>query len=232
MSSALLAFACFLFFAQEPMTADQKSTTLVAPAEVKLKVTDLEHSTKKLTVALFNDARVPPTVLSGAQEAASYVFAKSGIDIRWMLCGREDESPEERSACSQPKFPEHLDMHIVSGCPRLPTSVFGISYLSPEGIGSQADVFYAKIAAFRQSPAELSTLLGYAMAHELGHLLLGTNSHSPTGLMRADWRTKDLTGMAQGGLGFSDEQAQTMKAKLSTFALRKESSIGRVSAAR
>jgi hypothetical protein len=212
MNTIVLAFASLLLTTTPQVTATVPAYTL--------------------TVAVFNDARVPPTVLARAQETASYIFAKSGIQIHWMLCGREDESPEERSACSQPKFPEHLDVHIVGGCSHLPSSVFGISYLSPEGIGSQADVFYAKIAAFRQSPAELSILLGYAMAHELGHLLLGTNSHSPTGLMRADWRTKDLTGMAQGGLGFSEEQARTMKAKLSTFALGKESSPGRPSAGR
>ena len=40
--------------------------------------------------------------------------------------------------------------------------------------------------------------------------------------MRAEWRTKELIGMAQGGLGFVDEQTQTMKAKLATFALRKK----------
>src|SRR5215469_2477749 len=121
-------------------------------------------STYTLTVALFNDARVSPTVLAGAQESVSQIFWKSGIQIHWMLCGHEDESPEERSACSRPEFPNHLDVHVVGSCPRLPISVFGISYLSPIGIGSQADVFYAKIAAFRQSPAAQSTLLGYAMA--------------------------------------------------------------------
>jgi len=67
---------------------------------------------------------------------------------------------------------------------------------------------------------------------DVGWLLLGTNSHSPTGLMRADWRTKDLIDMAQGGLGFSEDQAQTMKAKLWTFASRKESSLVRPSAGR
>jgi hypothetical protein len=188
--------------------------------------------TYTLTVALFNDARVPPTVLAGGQETASHIFAESGIDIRWMLCGREDESLEERNACGQPEFPDHLDMHIVNGCPHLASSVFGISYVSPEGIGTQADVFYARVAAFRQSPAELSILLGYAMAHELGHLLLGPNSHSPTGLMRADWRTKELTYMAQGGLGFGEGQTQTMKAKLSTVASRKEASHRRTAAGR
>jgi hypothetical protein len=57
-------------------------------------------------------------------------------------------------------------------------------------------------------------------------------SHSPSGLMRGNWRTKDLTDMAQGGLGFSEEQARTMKAKLSTFALQKESPPGKPSAGR
>ena len=179
-----------------------------------------------LTVALFNDARVPPAVLTGAQETSSYIFAKSGIDIRWMLCGREDESPEERSACSQPEFPGHLDVHIVSGCPGLPNSVFGISYLSPEGIGTQADVCYTKIASSHGvGSVEPGTLLGHAMAHELGHLLLGSNSHSVTGLMCANWRTKDLIDMEQGVLLFSEEQSRKMKAKLSTFAMQKDTGL-------
>jgi hypothetical protein len=53
------------------------------------------------------------------------------------------------------------------------------------------------------------------MAHELGHLLLGSNSHSPRGLMRASWRTAELALMAQGGLVLSEAQSQNIKAKLS-----------------
>ncbi len=60
------------------------------------------------------------------------------------------------------------------------------------------------------------------MAHELGHLLLGSNSHSLTGLMGANWRTVDLIHMEQGGLAFSEEQSRKMKATLSTFAMRKD----------
>ena len=66
--------------------------------------------TYTLTVALFNDAHVPPTVLAGAQETASYIFAKSGIDIRWMLCGREDESPRSAAPAVNLSFP------IISIC--------------------------------------------------------------------------------------------------------------------
>jgi hypothetical protein len=36
------------------------------------------------------------------------------------------------------------------------------------------------------------TLLGYAVAHEIGHLLLASTSHSTTGLMRPIWRDDEL----------------------------------------
>ena len=137
-----------------------------------------------VTVALFNDAQVPTNILDSARQTASYIFSKSGIELHWMLCGRPDESLEQIRACSEAGLPGPLDLHIVNGCPNLPSSVFGISYVSPEGIGSQADVFYSKITRFQAgSPADRATLRGYAMAHELGHLLLGCNSHSPRGLM-------------------------------------------------
>ena len=38
----------------------------------------------------------------------------------------------------------------------------------------------------------MPVILGHAAAHEIGHLLLGSNSHSPFGLMRARWSGQDL----------------------------------------
>jgi hypothetical protein len=176
-----------------------------------------------LSLSLFNDARVPPSIVNSAEETASRIFAQSGIELHWLPCGREEESVEEQRACIQTYFPEHLHVHIVNSNPHLNGSVFGISYFSADGIGSQADVFYTKIASFHDvSSVEPGTLLGHAMAHELGHLLLGSNSHSLTGLMCANWRTKDLIHMEQGGLLFSEEQSLKMKAKLSTFAMQKD----------
>jgi len=36
----------------------------------------------------------------------------------------------------------------------------------------------------------MATLLGRVTAHEIGHLLLGTNSHTLAGIMRAKWNLK------------------------------------------
>jgi hypothetical protein len=40
--------------------------------------------------------------------------------------------------------------------------------------------------------AETGGLLGRAIAHELGHLLLGTTSHEREGLMRAYWLADEV----------------------------------------
>ena len=37
-----------------------------------------------------------------------------------------------------------------------------------------------------------SDALGFAVAHEVGHLLLGTNAHGAAGLMRAVWSRSEL----------------------------------------
>ncbi len=52
----------------------------------------------------------------------------------------------------------------------------------------------------------MPVILGHAAAHEIGHLLLGSNSHSPQGLMRARWSRQDLQ---NAGIGQSSFHART-----------------------
>jgi hypothetical protein len=56
-------------------------------------------------------------------------------------------------------------------------------------------------------------ILGHAVAHEIGHLLMGTNSHSPHGLMREGWKVNDLREMSQRHLLFSKEEVERMRAR-------------------
>ena len=168
-----------------------------------------------LRVSVFNDANVSETELVGAQRAAATVFARAGIAVEWLSCGRPAESFEEQAACSEAEFPKHLHVRIVQKSLNLKISTFGMSYLDQDGTGFQADIFYEGLAILEQH-ARLSsaTVLGTVMAHELGHLLLGTNSHSPTGLMRPLWNADDLLAASQGHLSFTEEQRQILRSRL------------------
>ena len=56
-----------------------------------------------------------------------------------------------------------------------------------------------------------ANLLGLAMAHEMGHLLLQSAAHSAAGIMRAQWLPKDLRDAEGGFLMFTREQDRLMR---------------------
>ena len=59
--------------------------------------------------------------------------------------------------------------------------------------GSLATVYSDRGAALsRRAGVDAAELLGRAIAHEIGHLLLGTDRHGSRGLMRASWSGADL----------------------------------------
>jgi hypothetical protein len=49
------------------------------------------------------------------------------------------------------------------------------------------------------------------VAHEIGHLLLGTSKHSKEGLMRALWSHDELRGAKPTHWGFSAAEAARMR---------------------
>lgn len=56
-----------------------------------------------------------------------------------------------------------------------------------------------------------TTLVGYAAAHEIGHLILGTD-HSPAGVMKASWDAKDMLAMCQNSVHFNTPQGRSIVA--------------------
>jgi hypothetical protein len=87
--------------------------------------------------------------------------------------------------------------------------------LSAEGTGCYSDVFYDRAVSLNADwHVSLTDILGNVMAHELGHLLLGSNSHTATGIMRARWQTEELRRAGEGSLLFNAEQAERMRGKL------------------
>lgn len=79
--------------------------------------------------------------------------------------------------------------------------------LTPSGeFAHYATVFHdaaVKLAWDRSSVAEV---LGYAMAHEIGHLLLG-HRHSPSGIMRTELKRGELRRIPKARFRFTERQA-------------------------
>ena len=93
----------------------------------------------------------------------------------------------------------------------------GISFQAGDGSGCYADLFYEPLEQLHQSDGtDIASLLGHVAAHEIGHLLLGTNSHSGAGIMHAHWTAEELAKAKLGGLVFLENESRRMNEKLVT----------------
>ena len=93
--------------------------------------------------------------------------------------------------------------------------MLGVALRTQEARGINLWVFYPRIrtysAALGLDPSEL---LGYVMAHELGHLLLPDGAHSPAGLMRPALDPAQVRAAAEGLLTFTPDQAGLIREHL------------------
>lgn len=169
-------------------------------------------------VSLFNDAAVPPAVLAQAQLRASAVLAQAGIEVDWLDCPPANplDFTPRISPCSAVAWPRHLSVRIVKRGTTVGADTFGQAFLDESGCGVYANAYYQNLTASPDHP-ELNDgeMLGYVIAHELGHLLLGAHSHSDSGVMQAHWRGPVLQAAARGALFFTPTQVATIRSRLS-----------------
>jgi hypothetical protein len=90
---------------------------------------------------------------------------------------------------------------------------------SSDHVGCSAYIFYGDVLSLAgEGDAAEYQLLGDALAHEIGHLLLGPNSHTPTGIMPGKWNEQDLQTIARAYLVFTPAQSKRIRDELLTRA--------------
>jgi hypothetical protein len=135
-------------------------------------------------VQVYNLAQTRSEVLAEAQKETDKIFRAAGVEILWQEC-----------PCSGVSASTSLMIRIIpqlfrSARARFHNGHLGFAATGKEG-GVLATIFLDRVEAITKG-GNPSRVLGYAMAHEIGHLLLGQNAHSATGLMRAYWSREDL----------------------------------------
>jgi hypothetical protein len=174
-----------------------------------------------VTVVVQNYAGVANWVLASAQSEASGVFGRAGIALRWVDCSPTNMDANQLKSCVpavQPRIFLKILPESMAGRFGLSEAAFGLA------LGRQEAYIFAervKLLALRKGVSE-SAILGYVMAHEMGHLLLGPGSHAPDGIMSADAPIQVFRDAGQGRLPtFTPAQVRQIHARLSEWALAK-----------
>jgi len=174
---------------------------------------------REVTVRVYNYAKAPSATLAKAQTAAEGVIRGIGIKTVWLDCTRSVEEPGSQPICAKPSGPTHLVLNVIPRSMKKPWSEsrleLGSAVLDPEGYSRYAYVFFDRVKEMAKlNNCYLSTLLAYAMVHEIGHLLLGSGSHASSGIMTASWKRAKLRKAQTGGLRFNEAQARRMRAEV------------------
>jgi hypothetical protein len=165
----------------------------------------------RISVMVLNVAPVPAHTLSKAQKQAGEILGNVGVDVEWIDCQLSVNAP----VCTAAAEADRLTLTIVTeDNPQMyGEDVLGRSVVGNSNKGVYARVFYAHIQAMAERErVDTGALLGLAIAHEFGHLLIGPNAHSPQGIMRANWSHRDIELGIQGRLQFTAQQAPIIRA--------------------
>jgi hypothetical protein len=147
---------------------------------------------------------------------ASDILGHAGIRISWRACTPDGtRQTAVASECAEALGQAEIVVRVVPQAPENPGSrgVLGFSYIDPrERRGTLATIYADRVAALAHSAnVDVAELMARAVAHEIGHVLLGTTQHAGRGLMRAEWSAIELHRDAPLDWRFSNEEARRMK---------------------
>jgi hypothetical protein len=83
-----------------------------------------------------------------------------------------------------------------------------------EAIVAAAGIGRTQLAPDRLVHERLGVVLGRAVAHEIGHYLLGTSAHSATGLMRASIAPREFADVRSSGFTVDDTSRRRVRERL------------------
>jgi hypothetical protein len=148
----------------------------------------------QLVVRLYDALGVGEAARIAARDTAHFIFSHAGIDLIWRDCDAVAQAKSSSTSCDHPLEPREVLVRVVAGSSQTTGEVLGYSSIDTrQSAGWLATVFADRVdAVATRTQSDMGRLLGRAIAHEVGHLLLGTTTHSPSGLMRERWRDQEL----------------------------------------
>lgn len=166
-----------------------------------------------VTVRAYDATGLDDKTRRAALDLATTALAAASVEITWRVCSG---GPTRATFCDTRLGPGELAIRIVRPAPaserggavRLGDALVD----SHAGTGLLATVYLNRIFTLaQQTNTSAAVLLGRAIAHELGHLLMASNAHGTVGLMRAFWSQDEVRGSRPGDWTFAPRDARAIQ---------------------
>ena len=164
----------------------------------------------------YNNFGVPAPDLAVAREHARAILQEAGVDVVWIDCwaGGRREAVATVDRCEEPVGSAIvLRLQKTRETDRSRFVSMGFSLVGIPGAAPFLATVYVDRAesVARGAGIDPRRVLGLAIAHEVGHVLLNSNSHAPSGLMRADWSRTELRRQDPAAWHFLETEAAQVR---------------------
>lgn len=171
-------------------------------------------------VRVYETAGLDASLKAAALAVADRTLAAASVGVSWKPCAAASTAPP----CEAPPVGE-LIVRIVRSTvdPRDQPLPLGDAYVDTGArSGVLATVYVDRVARVAGAAGtDVRTLLGYAIAHELGHLLLASSTHGKRGLMRPLWLAEELRRGRHADWQFTNQEIAAIRSRLGHTAYRR-----------
>jgi hypothetical protein len=193
-----------------------KGTTLLVilflAAQVSFAQLPNEHGRPHFMLAVCDQVGLNSGILALARQQTVIIFRRAEVDVTWI-----DLDPDARCAIT-PNQPASFVVVILPQAPPNAATPDAMGFApSRTGAFPRAYVFYnwvgtmvAILEDYNATTTGQGIVLGHAIAHELGHLLLPERTHSLTGIMSTAWHRRHWEDAVAGRLLFHKAEAKAM----------------------
>jgi hypothetical protein len=170
----------------------------------------------RLTLRVYNYARLDAGSLSRAEKLATAIFQNVGIETSWVDCATSVTQVRANRACDLEMGATDLVLRILprrmAKKARASEDSLGFAQTCSEGEPAcELSVFSDQVDGLATQGYRPDLILGYVIAHEVGHVLLGPG-HSDTGIMRGGWTPNDLQRISWGmRVDFTGDQSSRLR---------------------
>jgi hypothetical protein len=167
-----------------------------------------ESAEALVSLEVYDQGQLRSEEVREASQTLGQILAKASVCVNWAYCNVSAMEP-----CTGDVRCPTVILHIISQ-PRRGTRHMTRSSIGMTRIGrvTHATVFTDRThAVAQQFGLPHGLLLGYTIAHEVGHLLLDQAGHSASGVMRAQWSRGDYEAMLRRWLTFAPAELRRIR---------------------
>jgi hypothetical protein len=169
---------------------------------------------RAVTVLVYDYAGLSDSSANEMESLSAVLLSRADITTEWVHCLGHQPDPR----------PALCDGNLETGSEliRILAAHTGSPHKLGDPLGSAvvgnsfASLYASEICKHaNQNGLPAASLMAYALAHEIGHLLLG-EKHAPSGIMRAVWDKTEYRDIAHRWLGFSAAERRALRDALPT----------------